>query len=85
MCAFSYNRAIAQVVSRRLLIMAARFRAQVSVVRIVMDKVILGQVFFRVRRFPPVSIIPPLLKFTHVSSGAWTMGPLAVQFHRHTV
>jgi hypothetical protein len=51
--------AMAQAVSRRPLTAAARFHARVNPVGFVMDKVTLGQVFFRVLRFSPVSIIPP--------------------------
>jgi hypothetical protein len=32
-------------------------------VRFVVDKVALGQVFRRVRQFPPVSFIPPVLHY----------------------
>lgn len=41
--------------------------------------------FFRVFRFSPVIMIPPLLLIAHVSSGGWAMGPLAARFHRNVV
>jgi hypothetical protein len=56
---------MAQVVSRRPLTAAAWVRAQVNLVGFVVHKVALGQVFVRVLRFFPVSIIPlwaPLFK-----------------------
>jgi hypothetical protein len=63
---------MAQAVSRRPLTAAAWFRAKVNPVGFVVDKVALGQVFLRVLRFSPVSIIPPwvtlfrkLKKFIH--------------------
>jgi hypothetical protein len=50
---------MAQEVNRRPLTAAAWVCAQVSLVGFVVDKVALGQVFFRVLRFSPVNIIPP--------------------------
>jgi hypothetical protein len=50
---------MAQAVSRRPLTAAARVRAHVSPVGFVVDKVAVGQVFLRVLRFFPVSIISP--------------------------
>jgi hypothetical protein len=55
---------MAQAVSRRPLTAAAGVRAQVNPVGFVVDKVALGQVFLRVLRFSPVTIIPP---WAHVS------------------
>jgi hypothetical protein len=71
------GRSISQAVSRRPLTAAAR----VNPVKFVVDEVALGQVFLRVLRFSPVSIIPrwaphfrklkkKVLSFTHsFSSG----------------
>jgi hypothetical protein len=58
---------MAQVVSRRPLTVEARVHSRSIHVRFV-DKVALGQVFFRVLRFSPVSIIPPSLSKL-ISSG----------------
>jgi hypothetical protein len=52
------GRAMAQAVSRRPLIAAARVRAGDIPVGFVVDKVALGQVFLRVLPFSPVNIIP---------------------------
>jgi hypothetical protein len=53
-------------------------------VRFMVDKVALGQVFLRVLRFSPVSIIPPGLH-THISSRGWTIGPLVATIQRHSL
>jgi hypothetical protein len=50
---------MAQGVSRWPLVAAARIRARVNPVGFVVDKVALGQVFLRILRFSPASIIPP--------------------------
>jgi hypothetical protein len=50
---------MAQAVSRRPLTAESRVRARVNTCGFVVDKVALGQVFLRVLRFSPVSIIPP--------------------------
>jgi hypothetical protein len=73
---------MAQTVSRRPLTAAAWVRAQVNPVGFVVDKVALGQVYPRVLRFSPVSIIPPwaplfrklkkvlsFIRFTHPHPG----------------
>jgi hypothetical protein len=49
---------MAQVVSHQPHTVAAQVRAQVNPVGFVVDKVALGQVFLRVLRFSPVTIIP---------------------------
>jgi hypothetical protein len=73
--------AIAQAVSRRW----PGFAPRSVHVRLVVDKAALGQVSLRVLLFSPVSIIPPLLHI-HVSSGGWTMGPLAAAVpQRHSL
>jgi hypothetical protein len=61
----------------QLLCVEAQIRAQVSPCGIVVDKVTLGQIFLRVLRFSPVSIIPPL--FHILSCIVWGMdnGPVS--------
>jgi branched-subunit amino acid transport protein len=55
---------MAQVVSRRPLTSEAWVRDRINPFAV--DKVALGQVFLRVLRFSPVSIIPPWLYKTHI-------------------
>jgi hypothetical protein len=50
-----------QMVSCQPLTADAQVRSQATSYVIVVDKVALGQVFLRVLRFTPVSIIPPIL------------------------
>jgi hypothetical protein len=49
-----------------------------------MDSMTLGHVFIRVLQFPPVSVIPPLLRIHSRIVRGMDKGPLAVQFHRST-
>ena len=56
--------AIAQAVSRRRFVPAeARVDPRSVHVRFMVDKVVLGRVFLRIRRYFPVSIIPPILHY----------------------
>jgi hypothetical protein len=55
---------MAQAVSRRPLTAEARFDFGSVHVGFVVDKVALGQVFPRVLRCSPVSLIPPVLHYT---------------------
>jgi hypothetical protein len=55
----SSGRAMAQAVSRRPLTAESRVAPGLIRVGFVVEKVALGQVFLRVLRFSPVSIIPP--------------------------
>jgi branched-subunit amino acid transport protein len=52
---------MAQAVSRRPLTAEAGFAPRSIYVGFVVDKMVLGQVFLRVLRFSPVTIIPPSL------------------------
>jgi hypothetical protein len=74
------SRAMAQAVSRWLLTAEFQIRAKVCPCRIcVVDNVALGQVF--PFSFPQSVSFHRCFIFAHVSSGGWTMGPLAAQFH----
>jgi hypothetical protein len=53
-----------------------RFVLRAVHVEFVVDRVALRQVFLRVLRFSPASIIHHCSIFTHVSCGGWTMCPL---------
>jgi hypothetical protein len=59
-------RAIAQVISHRLLTAEARVRSRKVHVGCVVDKVALGQISLRGLRFPSVSTIYRCSKFTQV-------------------
>ena len=64
-----------QAVSRRPLTAKAPEHPSPIRVEFVVDKVALGQVFLRVLRFFPVSIIPPMLLLS------WRYDPLWLYFH----
>jgi hypothetical protein len=64
------GRAMVQAVSRRPLTAKAREHPSPVLVGFVVDKVVLGQVFLRVHRFFPVSIIPPMLHIHSSITGA---------------
>jgi hypothetical protein len=80
------DRAISQAVSSRLLTAKARVRAQVSPCGICG-----GHSDSGTGLSPRLSVFPFLISFhrcsilIHVSSGVWTMGPLAALFHRDIV
>jgi hypothetical protein len=69
-------RAMAQAVSQRLLTAEDRVHNRSVHIGFVVDNMTLGQVFLRVLRFYPVSIMPPRPLRTSISSGGWTIGPL---------
>jgi hypothetical protein len=65
-----YGRAIAQAVSRQLPTAAARVRAQVGHVGLVVDRVVWGQVFSEYLGFPCQFLFRRVLRTHHLSSGA---------------
>jgi hypothetical protein len=69
----SLGRAMAQAVSRRPLTWEAGFAPESIHVGFVVDRVVLGQVFLRVLRISPVSIIPPSLQLID-----WEMNSVSV-------
>jgi hypothetical protein len=82
----SWDRAIAQADSCRILTAEARFAPRSIHVGFVVDKVALGQIVLLVLRFSPVNIIPPLLHYSSMyQMGDGQRGPLEAKFHTDIV
>jgi hypothetical protein len=62
-----------------------RFAPGAVTLEFLVEKILRKKVFLTVFQYSPVHVIPPRPIFTHVSSGGWTVGPLATaitQRHR---